>query len=94
MAGKLGKRLAAIAAAITGRESTGDSTPPRTGTDPSSWRHLLALLIGTLAIMTFGLLVAIFQDSPSQPVLTPTVITTPSPAGARPPASSMTALAA
>ncbi|MEA2599007.1 MAG: hypothetical protein QOF01_5476 [Thermomicrobiales bacterium] len=94
MARKFGNRLAEIAGTIVGREPTGGATPPRTGTDSSSKRHLLALLIGTLAIMTFGLLVAFLGDDPSQTTTTPTVVTAPSPAGARPSTGPLLVLAA
>ncbi len=73
------KRLTDLAATITLRERTGDSTPPPTGTDPSSKRHFLALILGTLAIMTIGLLVAFTDDGPSEATITPTVVISPSP---------------
>ena len=78
-----GKRLTDIAATVLGRERTGDATPPQTGTDSSSKRHFLALVVGTLAIMAVGLIVAFTEDGPSQSNSTPTVVTTASPAGAR-----------
>jgi hypothetical protein len=79
----IGKRLTDFAATVLGREPAGPAAPPRTGTDPSSKRHLLALVVGTLAIMAVGLIVAFTDDGPSASTPTPTVRTTPSPAGAR-----------
>jgi len=84
MARSLGKRLTDLTAAIAGREPTGPAAPPHTGTDPSSKRHLLALVVGTLAIMVVGLIVAFLDDGPSESTSTPTVVTAPSPAVTRP----------
>jgi hypothetical protein len=78
------KRLTDLAATVALRDRTGDATPPKTGTDASSKRHFLALIVGTLAIMTVGLIVAFTDDGPSQSTATPTVVTTASPMGARP----------
>lgn len=78
-----GKRLSNLTDLFLGREPAGEVAPTRPGTDPASKRHFLALVIGTLAIMTVGLLVAYFDDGESGTSATPTVITTPSPAGAR-----------
>ena len=83
MAKPFGKRLTDLAATVLGREPTGDAAPPRSGTDPSSKRHLLALIVGTLAIMAVGLFVAFTDDGPSQSTATPSVLITPSPAGSR-----------
>jgi hypothetical protein len=83
MARSLGKRLTDLAATIAGREPTGPAAPPRTGTDPSSQRHLLALVVGTFAIMAVGLIVAFTDDGPSTATPTPTITSTPSPSGAR-----------
>jgi hypothetical protein len=82
MAKPFGKRLADLAATIAGRDPAGPAAPPRPGTDPSSKRHLLALVVGTLAIMAVGLIVAFTDDGPATATPTPTVVTTPSPAGA------------
>jgi hypothetical protein len=76
-------RLIDLASTVAGRERTGDSTPPPTGTDASSKRHFLALILGTLAIMTVGLIVAFTEDGPPDSNATPTVVTTPSPIGAQ-----------
>lgn len=78
MAKNLRTRLDALADTILGHEPTGDAAPPRTGIDPSSKRHFLALIVGTLAIMTFGIIVAIVEDGPKTTTPTPTVIATPS----------------
>jgi hypothetical protein len=77
------KRLTDLAATVALRDRTGDATPPKTGTDASSKRHFLALIVGTLAIMTVGLIVAFTEGGPPDSNATPTVVTTPSPIGAQ-----------
>jgi hypothetical protein len=83
MASNLRTRLASFVDAILGREPTGQAAPPHTGIDPASKRHFTALIVGTLVIMTFGIIVAIVEDGPNTTTATPTVVATPSPAGAR-----------
>jgi hypothetical protein len=75
-------RLARLAGTVLGHEPEGQAIPPRTGLDPTSKRHLTALIVGTLFIMVFGILVAIFEDGSGSSGATPTVVTAPSPAGA------------
>ena len=83
MIANLRTRLAALTDTVLGREPTGPAAPPRPGIDPASKRHYTALIVGTLVIMLFGILVALFEDTPSSSTATPTAVTTPSPAGAR-----------
>jgi hypothetical protein len=74
MATKRTTRLKRLAATILGREPTGEASPPRTGTDTSSMRHMLALIIGTAEIMVFGVIVAVLDDGESDGTnATPTV---------------------
>ncbi|HEY7034594.1 MAG TPA: hypothetical protein VH482_24870 [Thermomicrobiales bacterium] len=93
MTNDLRRRFDKILDLVLGHEPAGEVALPRTGLDPSSKRHFLALIIGTLAIMTFGITVAVVEDGPKSTSATPTAVATPSPIGALPPTAPSLALA-
>jgi hypothetical protein len=76
MSNRIRSAIADLGAFIAGRESP--AAPPRPGTDPTSKRHFLALVIGTLAIGVIGILVAVFYDAGSSDgTATPTPVVSP-----------------
>jgi hypothetical protein len=76
MSNRFRSTLADLGAFLAGRESP--AAPPRPGTDPTSRRHFLALVIGTLAIGVIGILVAVFYDGGSSDgAATPTPVVSP-----------------